>query len=68
MLTLCGLPVEVSEAALSMLPRAQAKQARARMNSLGSLQLREIDRAKASVAEASMSLLLSPALSISRAA
>jgi hypothetical protein len=67
-LALCGLPVHVAEAALAVLPRIQAKQARAKINSLESLELREIDRAKATVAEASLTLLPSPALMISRAA
>ena len=54
MLALCGLPVEIADAALALLPRAEAKAVRLKMNSLGSLHLREIDRAKESVAEASI--------------
>lgn len=54
MLTLCGLPNQVSEAALSVLPRGQSKKVRASMNGLGSLQLREIDEAKERVARASL--------------
>ncbi len=54
MLALCGLPNQVTEAALSILPRAHAKKVRIKMNSLGSLQLREIDEAKEKVAQASM--------------
>ena len=62
MLALCGLPVQVADAALAVLPRSQAKTVRIRMNSLGSLHLREIDRAKEKVAEASLSTLPSPSL------
>ena len=53
-LTLCGLPNEVTEAALAVLPRAQAKKVRVKMNSLGSLHLREIDDAKEKVARAAL--------------
>jgi flagellar motor switch protein FliG len=67
-LALCGLPVQVANAALAILPRAQAKTVRNKMNSLGSLNLREIDRAKEKVAEASLGALPSPALSQSAAA
>lgn len=56
MLALCGLPNQVTDAVMAVLPRAQAKEVRQRMNSLGSLQLREIDRAKEAVAEASLDL------------
>ncbi|MGI9472236.1 MAG: FliG C-terminal domain-containing protein [Rubripirellula sp.] len=55
MLALCGLPNQVTESVLAVLPRSQAKQVRQRMNSLGSLQLREIDQAKEAVAQASVS-------------
>jgi flagellar motor switch protein FliG len=54
MLALCGLPNYVAEAVFEILPRAQAKQVRIKMNSLGSLHLREIDEAKEKVAHASM--------------
>lgn len=57
MLALCGLPNQTAEAVLEILPRAKAKQVRASMNSLGSLQLREIDEAKEMVARASVALL-----------
>lgn len=56
MLALCGLPNQVAEAVFEILPRAKAKQVRATMNSLGSLQLREIDDAKEQVARASVAL------------
>ena len=62
MLALCGLPVQVADAALAVLPRSQAKAVRIKMNSLGSLHLREIDRAKEKVAEASLGMLPSPSL------
>lgn len=61
LLTLCGLPLHVADAALAALPRSQSKAVRIKMNSLGSLHLREIDRAKEKVAEASLDQL--PALS-----
>ncbi len=50
LLTLCGLPNHVAEKVMSALPRGQAKQVRARLAGLGSLQLREIDEAKEQVA------------------
>tara|TARA_R110002073_G_scaffold217716_5_gene377926 strand:+ start:4235 stop:5443 length:1209 start_codon:yes stop_codon:yes gene_type:complete len=56
MLTLCGLPNVTAEAALRVLPKAYAKQVRSQMNTLGSLELREIDEAKSAVATASMKL------------
>ncbi|EMI21728.1 flagellar motor switch protein FliG [Rhodopirellula maiorica SM1] len=56
MLTLCGLPNPTAEAALRVLPKAYAKQVRSQMNTLGSLELREIDEAKSAVAAASMKL------------
>ena len=67
-LTLCGLPTQVANAALAVLPRAQARSVRNKMNSLGSLNLREIDHAKEKVAQASLNALPSPALSNSAAA
>lgn len=54
MLALCGLPNRVAEAALSKLPKAESKKVRAAMNSLGSLNLRDIDDAKEAVARASV--------------
>jgi flagellar motor switch protein FliG len=54
MLALCGLPNHVAESVFEILPRAQAKQVRIKMNSLGSLHLREIDEAKEKVAHASI--------------
>lgn len=53
-LALCGLPNQVTAAALSQLPRAQAKKVRGKMHALGSLSLREIDVAKETVAKASL--------------
>jgi flagellar motor switch protein FliG len=67
-LALCGLPVEIVEAALAVLPRAQAKSVRSKMNSLGSLNLREIDIAKEQVADASLDPLPSPSLQTPAAA
>jgi flagellar motor switch protein FliG len=67
-LALCGLPVEIVEAALAVLPRAQAKSVRSKMNSLGSLNLREIDFAKEKVAKASLDPLPSPSLQTPAAA
>ena len=54
MLALCGLPNEVTEAALAVLPRSHSKQVRQQMNSIGSLSLRDIDDAKERVARASV--------------
>lgn len=54
MLSLCGLPNPVAEAALAILPRGHAKKVRASMSGLGSVQLREIDEAKERVARASL--------------
>ena len=50
----CGLPNRVAESALSKLPKAEAKKVRTAMNSLGSLNLRDIDDAKEAVARASV--------------
>ncbi len=68
LLALCGLPVEIVEAALAVLPRAQAKSVRSKMNSLGSLNLREIDIAKEKVADVSLDPLPSPSLQTPAAA
>ncbi|WP_231615293.1 hypothetical protein [Novipirellula artificiosorum] len=54
LLTLCGLPNPVCDAAMRCLPRAHAKQVRTQMNSLASIQLHDIDQAKATVAAASL--------------
>ncbi|TWU50899.1 Flagellar motor switch protein FliG [Rubripirellula tenax] len=54
LLALCGLPTAKANAVLAVLPRDQAKTVRAQMNSLSSLNLREIDRAKERVAHASV--------------
>ncbi|TWU57516.1 FliG C-terminal domain-containing protein [Rubripirellula reticaptiva] len=53
MLTLCGLPNAKAEAVLAVLPKDQAKVVRVQMNSLQSMNLREIDKAKERVAIAS---------------
>jgi len=53
MLTLCGLPNQTAQSALALLPKAKAKQVRTAMNSLGSMNLRDIDHAKEAVAQAS---------------
>ncbi|MDG2221651.1 MAG: FliG C-terminal domain-containing protein [Rubripirellula sp.] len=57
MLSLCGLPNPIAEAALAILPRGHAKKVRASMSDLGSVQLREIDDAKERVARASLAAL-----------
>lgn len=51
-LALCGLPSHVADAAIACLPRSQANQVRQHLMSVGSLEIREIDQAKASVAAA----------------
>ncbi len=53
MLALCGLPNQVTSAVLAILPRTQSRKVREAMNSLGTLQLREIDQAKEAIAYAS---------------
>ena len=67
-LTLCGLPVAVTNAALAKLPRARAKAVRSKMNSIGSLHLREIDLAKEKVAQASLGGLASASTGLPSAA
>jgi flagellar motor switch protein FliG len=54
MLALCGLPNQVAESVLAILPRAHAKQVRTQMVTLNTLHLREIDEAKEKVALASL--------------
>jgi flagellar motor switch protein FliG len=54
MLALCGLPGHTTNAALAVLPKAEAKRVRQAMNSIGSLNLRDIDDAKEAVARASV--------------
>ncbi|MEM0925756.1 MAG: FliG C-terminal domain-containing protein, partial [Planctomycetota bacterium] len=44
-LVLCGLPNDVAESALALLPRRQANQVRREMRQMGRLQLSEIDHA-----------------------
>jgi flagellar motor switch protein FliG len=52
MLALCGLPGYTTDAALAVLPKAEAKRVRHAMNSIGALNLRDIDDAKEAVARA----------------
>ena len=56
MLALCGLPNQVTSAVLVLLPRTQSRKVREAMNSLGALQLSEIDQAKEAIAYASRSV------------
>ncbi|MCM2372812.1 FliG C-terminal domain-containing protein [Aporhodopirellula aestuarii] len=51
-LALCGLPNKTADAAISCLPRAQANQVRQRLMSVGSLEIRDIDRAKEAIVAA----------------
>ena len=60
MLALCGLPNQVTSAVLALLPKAEARKVRESMNSLGALQLREIDQAKEEIAYASLAVLDEP--------
>ena len=53
MLALCGLPNQVTSAVLALLPRAQSRKIKEAMNTLGALQLREIDQAKEAIVYAS---------------
>ncbi len=48
-LALCGLPSKVADAAIACLPRSQANQVRQHLMSVGSIEIREIDQAKAAV-------------------
>lgn len=52
LLALCGLPRATAEKVLASLPRRQARQVRRQLAELGTIELREIDRAKAVVAAA----------------
>jgi flagellar motor switch protein FliG len=60
MLALCGLPNQVTSAVLALLPKAESRKVREAMNSLGALQLREIDQAKEAVAYASLEVVNVP--------
>jgi len=51
-LALCGLPNKVADAAIACLPRAQANQVRGHLMAVGSLEIRDIDRAKEQIAAA----------------
>ena len=57
MLALCGLPNQVTSAVLALLPKVESRKVREAMNSLGSLQLREIDQAKETIAYASLEVI-----------
>ncbi len=50
LLALCGLPRNTANAVLSLLPRKQAKQVREQLATLSSIELRQIDEAKETVA------------------
>lgn len=52
-LALCGLPNKVADAAIACLPRPQANQVRSQLMAVGSLEIRDIDRAKEQIARAS---------------
>lgn len=54
LLALCGIPADVADAVLELLPRRQAKDVRRQLASLGSIRLREIDAAKILVARVSL--------------
>lgn len=60
MLALCGLPNQVTSAVLALLPKAESRKVREAMNSLGALQLREIDEAKEAIADASLEVVNVP--------
>lgn len=53
-LVLCGLPNEIAEAALALLPQRQARQVRTQMRRIGRLHLSEIDQAKQQIAQIAM--------------
>ena len=55
MLALCGLPSEIAEAALNVLPQEHANSVRLQMANLSRISLREIDHAKEKVAHAAQS-------------
>jgi flagellar motor switch protein FliG len=57
MLALCGLPNQVTSAVLALLPKSESRKVREAMNSLGALQLREIDQAKEAIAYASLEVI-----------
>ncbi|MDB4621457.1 hypothetical protein OAG82_01240 [Rubripirellula sp.] len=60
MLALCGLPNQITSAVLALLPKAESRKVREAMNSLGALQLREIDEAKEAIANASIEVVDEP--------
>ena len=53
LLALCGIPADVADSVLELLPRRQAKDVRRQLASLGSIRIREIDAAKILVARVS---------------
>ena len=59
-MALCGLPNQVTSAVLALLPKAESRKVRESMNSLGALQLREIDEAKEIVAVESLEVIDEP--------
>lgn len=60
MLALCGLPNQITSAVLALLPKAESRKVREAMNSLGALQLLEIDQAKEAIAYASLEVVELP--------
>ncbi len=54
LMTLCGLPVETTDAVIATLPKSAGREIRLQLASIGSMQLREIDVAKERVAIASL--------------
>lgn len=68
LLTLCGLPNQTAEAAIALLSRSKSRSVRRGIETLGPLQLREIDAAKQAVAMVSIGADPGYSLSSSRAA
>ncbi|MFK8113450.1 MAG: FliG C-terminal domain-containing protein [Rubripirellula sp.] len=59
-LTLCGLPNEIADAAINELPRSQANQVRSQLMNVGSMEIRDIDRAKEEVVRAARVISTTP--------
>lgn len=59
-LVLCGLPNEIAETVLEMLPRRQSRKARSSMRRMGKLHLSDIDAAKRVVAEVAIRMTNQP--------
>lgn len=53
-LAICGLPTDVTDAALGLLPKASARDVRRQLMNVGSIDLREIDEAKSLVASVAL--------------